>query len=362
MTLAVGKAAKHAGAKHIDSYHAKWLQLGFSQELYFSHPELVYFLINTGLAFGMALFKAKIPLEKGEPHLLVDGVYTPWSAVEKEMGFTYLGDRGIVKMGRTPYPIPHVASLDAIDHTALKQHAGCTSEKPCVLQVVTTYEGMLTKHTSIRLVDEEAKVYSFGHEITQEFEEYLNERSCAFLATGYSKLGTPDYRDTRSYDERIATWVPITTKGLTAILDYANEVNKSDGQPFCITNQNCGSLAVAALSFAGIRLDLRSTVFELLPLVDKIKSVAEKIFSYVPKPIVKVVDAVLYIPNKIATLATNALYMAFGSTHIRSWHDLFDAEKSYILNPYRLVAWQKQHTSTRIFGPTKVPQMNLLPK
>ncbi len=434
----------------------KWLQLGFSEAMLSTHAACVSFLLRSGVAFSIATFKeatAKgigihdVLVENGEPMIRVQGEYMPWSVLRQKFEldarsgkiisktnpaelYTYSSPQGLVKSKSTPYPLYPIEQLSPQELKSLQEHAKVFQDDPlknCVLQVVTTSDYAFSpswlvegineahpKHTSIRLVDNEGKVFSLGLELAKAFEEYVQADPMSCMATGYAKVGTPDYRDTRSFDEKLITNIPIDEKTLKAIIAFANSINKGEGVRFSIAKQNCNTFGVVALGLAGITVDARVTVADMvgrmapkcsaIPVVggalswlkSKVTSVVAPLFSYLQAytpPLLKKTltfasNVVSYIPKKLGTLFVNSIFLLFGAaneaqtllytspqneastphglasfaTSIPSWTGLFDDENSLIFHPYKLLDWQKEQKSTIYYSPSAIPKMHLLPK
>lgn len=397
-------AELHEQSLELKAQH-KWLELGLDDRVLSTHADCVLFCVRSGLAASIAMFcdatthgrdLHAVRYSGEELLLLIQGEYRPWSYIktlvvlDRLSGnivsktapddiYTYISPDGLVKMSRTSYPIMPIEQLQHDDLLALQRFAQTSTEKPCVLQVVTTNDHLLrpswltsginslqAMHTAIRLVDTQGKVWSFGVELTREFEEYVKEHPCSFLSTGLAKIGSPDYRDTRSFDEKLVTHLPIAKQTLDAILNAANNINASVGMDFALTTNNCNTFGIKALEHAGIHLNTQASIAQLISkavpkivaqpfewLVGKIQSVVAPIFS-----IPYVSDALFFIPRKMTTFATNSMFMLLG---LSPWK-LFDDESSFIHHPYKLVEWQRLQKTTICYPASSSPKMHLLPK
>lgn len=436
----------------------KWLRLGFPRKALDACADGVQFLMRTGFAFSIAMFMDttakgtrlhEIRLHEGTLEVRMEGEHKPWTYIKTLLEvnrdnqavsihnssdvYTYISPDGIVKKSRTPNELYPIEQLDHEELESLKDHARSFWENSpntpveCVFQIVTTEVFCFTpswltnglnevnqKRTSIRLIDEEGKVYSCGLEASKELKEYVKDHGLAGFTTGHAKIGTPDYRDTFDFDVRLITNIPLTRASLQNILQLVQDINTGQGTRFCLTKQNCNTFGIVALELAGITVESRTTPGELLlrmvpkletiPVVGgvlswirkKVASIVNPIFSLLskltPAPVTKAysytVWALTYVPRKIGTVALNSTMLLLGagkeaepvspgfptnepinphqmisfSSLIPTWKDIFDDTKSQIYHPCKLIDWQKEQRSTIRYGTSRYPTMHLLHK
>ncbi|MBS0656000.1 MAG: hypothetical protein JSR46_09500, partial [Verrucomicrobia bacterium] len=178
----------------------------------------------------------------------------------------------------------------------------------------------------------------------------------------------------------------------------------ADGVRFSILQQNCNTFVVHVASLAGIEIDTRMTAPELLKkalpdmkripavgtVLEAISSVVEPIFQLLDSvaPVVlkqaisAIGDALLFIPQKIATLFLNSILVCNGAAVeaepvrnkglnderfpdfpvlIGSIKDFFTEGKSDMHHTWKLVEWQQKQSSTTTYRYEDVPQIHILP-
>lgn len=440
----------------------KWLGFGFPEEALVHQPDCVQFVMQSTLGYSIEMFKNttrlgmqrhQIFFDGKEVYLRFDGTFQPWSVIKELVSYdrvkkaivscadcsqtyNYISPRGLVLAKRHPAELYPIEELDATEHSQIRAHAqkfwqrhaeiDPGIEKECVLQVVTAnknclptswYTESLNKlmplHTAIRLIDKEGKVYSFGIDLTEEFNQYVRDNPLSILATGFSKAVTPDFEETRTFEERAVTSIPITASRLMAILQRVKEINQGPGMRFCMTKQNCNKFGVMLLDLAGITVNTRTTFSEILTqalpplekvphigwplwwLKDKIESVVAPIFhtinQFTPAPIKWVVNitfsVLFFIPRKVGALFFNTIIIVLGgakmaqearpdldknesmhdrhviyfSSVITWWGDFFDDEKAECNHSYKLAQWQREQASTDLYRRSQLLKMQLLP-
>jgi len=441
----------------------KWVAFGFPEEALHRNSDCVQFVMQSAIGYSIQMFKntTKRGLERHqirfcghEVYLNVNGSFEPWSKMKTFVEFdrikkaivlladrtqtcNYISPQGLVIASRHPTELYPIEELDSSEQRELKSHAARFwqrhaevdpgLEKECVLQIVTAnknclpdtwYNESLNKlrpqHTAIRLIDKDGKVYSFGIDMTDEFKEYFKGNPLSFLATGYSRAVTPDFEETRAFDTRAITSIPLTEARMNAILQRVKETNAGDGMRFCMSKQNCNKFGVMLLDLAGIKVDTRTTFGEVLayalpplervPVVggplwwlkNQIQHLVEPIFAtinrFTPQPIKWVISftiaVIFFVPGKIKTLFLNTIIIILGGNseaqkirpnrptnesmkdhkiiHFASiitwWGDIFDDEKSECNHSYKLAQWQKEQQTTDIIRGSHELKMHILPQ
>ena len=348
-----------------------WLELGFSEEFLSTDAAAIQFLMRSGFAYHMYFFSHEPVIINSEPHILMEGEYIPFSKLvgqfmldwktgsvvsrqNRDLFYNYISPDGIVQKSRTPtvfYPIAKVAAPE----TCLIQIITSTDKQFDSFWLTDNLNDLLPHHTSIRLIDKEGNLYSFGLEMTRELEQFVhnNEHSC--FAQGHAKIVTPDFRDTRPYNERFITTLAIEDEALERALAFAGAINAQEAHEFSITGKNCNRFGTMLLEAAGISLDTRiSVAAALIRSVPVIGRIVEPIFSE------------LFLPNPVNTVATNSLLYLLGA-HVEGQklqkspytavEDFFDDENAEIHHPYRLIDWQKQQETTVAYPATKHPRL-----
>jgi hypothetical protein len=196
---------------NLQSYYAKWKQLDFDLSLMHSSPDFVKFMIDTGLAFTVAGYyhsldhteegqwDVPILIQNGEPHLMCEGRWTPWStlkhaitynknegkfiSIENPMeSWTYVCPDGFIKKDSNAYEYPFpIFRVSKAQHKALKELASQffhqrdgEKEKDCILQFHTSpvrpfqehyrknFHWATSIHSGVRLITNNRDLFSFG--------------------------------------------------------------------------------------------------------------------------------------------------------------------------------------------------------
>ncbi len=424
-----------------DKIQKKWEEFGFNGQIAKEHPDFVSFLFTSGLVFSIVMFQNSFG-EKGidvdsygHPLLKIEGAWTRWdsfkdtieynpkteaivSTKDRSLMYNYIASQGLVQRDNARYDkIYPIAKLsheqkeevkkEAANFWQTNQEIDPGIEKDSVLQVVTSRrdlwgrnwwtENLLDntpEHVSLRLIDKEGNLYSFGLKMPpNEARRVFAYLPFTYLTTATANIATPDYDETRRFDERRITSIPLTTERKDAILNFINEINKRD-LSFNIAKQNCNKLAQIVLGIAGVEVNTRisfgALFVRLLPspsrlpfiggffsTVHKVASVVSNFFaklvSYIPKPIIRVFtvihDGILFLPRLIQTISLNILAIALGGIRkdkketvnephddkrlvrfpslINSVSDFFKAEKTQSYFSGLMVEWQLKQKSTR---------------
>ncbi len=438
----------------------KMQELRFPQEFAVTHPEFVGFLFESKLAFWIACFRNSTATgpqnhgirtsSTGQPQIQLNGEWTSWdviqtvvrydkvhdklvSATNPKQGYTYISPMGLVPKDRFDYDqIYPIEQLSEGEYTELVENAKKFHEtnadrdpetiKDAVFQVVTTFrtkwwgveipENWLTKnllanfprHVTLRVVDKDRKVYSFGFEMKKkESDSVTSFFPPTILKTGTTHISVPDYEEPKPYELRTTTNVPITSKRAKDILDFVSFHNRQ-GVRFNYMKQNCTKLTGETLALAGYRIDTRISFgnffgnffpdlkdvpyvgWSLAIIVGAVMSVVRPIINaviaYTPSPIKQVVR---YIPEKIQTILINLFILCLGASNmttplpddaederdnttklgrfsriIRSPFDIFRDDICDINYPQTIVNWQKEQRSTKQVAYDGAPTLNLI--
>ncbi|MBS0655541.1 MAG: hypothetical protein JSR46_07185 [Verrucomicrobia bacterium] len=445
-----------------DKNHDKFVRLGFPEELCKSHPDCVDFLITSGVAFTIAMFRDSTGAGKddhgvrmdwnGHPLLKMNGAWQRWDHINQvleydkrsrrliskgqpDIGWNYISPEGFVQKDLYAYDaIYHVEELNLHEYQSLMTHAqkfwekhpevDQGQEKKCILQIVSTQNDLAPRnwfnenflennaeHSFVRVVDEKGQVYSFGDVMPPEESAVLKSNlPFTLLASVNANVGVPDYDESRPFDKRAVTSIPLTTERANNILEYFTQANK-DGIRFGTSKQSCLKFPTVALDMAGVPVDTKITFGELLgsmvpdirklPVISQFFAVAAKvqelvqpifdtIKKYTPEPIKKAIscvsDALNFVGRKIDTICTNTVALVLGGWKMSepkpnrphdpkpdekrityfhrlldSFGDFFDDETATIYHSMRLKSWQKQQDSTIVYS-YEGPKMYILPQ
>ncbi len=284
----------------------KWVAAGFDRALLVSDPEAVRFAVSTRLIHTISMFKKTADMlegevldirnEDGRALFKVEGEWLPYSAFKDRIHYSdeecrFIGWNVIHPMGFIPrdwaeygeiYPI---AKVTPEAYRKLKAHAeqfwtaeqpeidpGC--EKGYILQVMTTgrdylpntwwaqnFKEHFPEHGSVRLITPEGFVYSFGTKMRLPDQEFLSHPS-SYLGVGISNVPTPDYEEPRRSDDRLMTSLPVSKERCEKILDFVSRANR--GICFNFARQNCVRFVATVLGIAGVEVNIRTSVHELL--------------------------------------------------------------------------------------------------
>lgn len=422
----------------------KWIEAGYCPESIDSDPESVSFVVESGLLFSLKMFQeAKAQLEKedvdlhfehGQTLIKVEGSWKPYSEVKRFItyhpdtkkieGWSYTHPRGFVPSDTLNWStLQSCAQLSvrayreamAAAQRFWDAHAEVDAGLPkeCVLQVAVkadtrlsesallqTCEDMMPRHVRLRLIDENRHVYSFSTLLTQEDSDYI----FGYIKTGAegfslrtvdTKIASPDYEESRSFQHCHLVSLPLTRERFSRIKDTVEQLNKQGGIRFCLTRQNCCRFSQEMLKLAGVEVDTRLTVptffYRLLPSLDSLPLIGKPLASlakrvaglftqlsfflrtHSPKPLLCVGhilhDIVTYIPRKIAILVSNLFCLALGAAQgkksciqknvdkpirvhfdsfsrlIASPLDLFKKETSQMYHSRLMIEWMKKQSS-----------------
>ncbi len=266
---------------------SRWKKAGFSEQIFWSSPDLVDFIFQAHLQrhINHPYYKHQIAMESRqtlwngqfsaaeEPHLMFQGVKTPWSEVRKKIRVDsqarlYSKENGEVR--RWTYLEDGFVPLNN-DHFACPQRLRKLDTPPasCQVQIVTTHahkedwhllDRILqgTRHSFIRLIPgegfsqrypemqlEPGSVYSFGW---GTFWDALSIFSP--LSTLRGKWYSPDRWEFLNQDHCITTR-NVTDAEIIHLMEGIRRRSKED-LPFNFITANCCGMTGDVLSEAGI--------------------------------------------------------------------------------------------------------------
>jgi hypothetical protein len=285
----------------------KWLGYGHAEVIFRKFPEFTHFMFDSNLLSQMKVSRDTIPLENGEPQLLVEGKWMKWDEVleaftfekSERFGevfvlrkqdnevFTYL-DNGRGLQLHHPYLSKALTPVSTIDDFQLQQlhEKACTfvrdgeadmdeeererlnAERPFILQLVSSYVDapdtnfhefvVKRKHPYLRIViGEENKelgtkkgdVYEIGY-------GWKKRPLVPFILSG-GQFRSPDVWEYMPCEERLVTHIPISKDEANKLFRftqrYHNEsINLGREIGFHLGQQNCSVYIRHAFRQAGI--------------------------------------------------------------------------------------------------------------
>lgn len=434
---------------------------GFPQELAVTHPSFVRFIFESKLAFWISCFRNSTEMgpqnhgvklsATGEPMLKMNGSWQTWEHIQAVIRYdeeseklvsknnytqswTYVSPQGLIQKDRFDYTeIYPIEEVSEVEYARLLQHSkkfydnnpelDVGVEKEAIYQVVTTYrtkwwgveipDNWMTKnllktmprHVTLRIIDKDRKVYSFGFEMKKEESDLITSfLPPTILKTATTHISVPDYEEPRPFEERVTTNVPLTSARAKQILDFVTHHN-TQGIRFNFMKQNCTKLTGETLALAGYRIDTRISFGNFwsnflpnmkdVPIIGVpmdwvmkkilyvVRPILNAMITYTPAPIKQVVR---YIPEKIATILINLFIWVLGgasmtsplpegvederdnatklgrfSRIIRSPLDIFRDDTCDINYSQAIVDWQMRQNSTVTAEYDGKPQLNLHP-
>lgn len=437
----------------------KMADLQFPQVLVVTHPDFCTFLFESNLAFWIACFRNSTEAgpqnhgvrltDEGDPQIKLNGEWKTWAEVQKvvvydkvqlrlvaaadsKLGYTYLSPMGLVQKDRFDYdqiyPVERLSEREYAELRASARKFYDTNEevdpgveKDAIYQVVTTFrtkwwgieipENWLTKnlignfprHVTLRVIDKDRNVYSFGFEMKKEESESITSFfPPTVLKSGTTHVSVPDYEEPRPYELRTTTNVPITSVRAKTILDFVSLHNR-EGVRFNFMKQNCTKLTGETLALAGYRIDTRISFGDffgnIMPnlkdvpyigtplhfVVETVMSVVRPILNAVKAYTPQVIKSVVrFIPELIQTVLINIFLLCLGASTmtsplpegvederdnttklgrfsriIRSPLDMF-RENCDINYSQAIVDWQKMQKSTQEVRYDGTPKFNFI--
>jgi len=364
----------------------------------------------------------------GHPMLKMGGRFVRWETISREIEYDSKSEKiksrvypgrivqswnyfqeGLVPIDRFEYDqVFPVYRLTQAEYNRTLQHARKFYEthpekdpgiaKDCIVQFTTIENRVVPKgvlfdnaqrnypvHIGMRLITQDGQVYSFGYQLLPEEAAFLlSDYFSTFLSTAEAKISMRDYEEFRPVN-KLVTSIPLSSQRAQNIIDRLNELNDQQLR-FQYMRQNCSQLMREVMQLTGYDVDLRTTGKEVIydalpsltqiPVIEKVVSFAKKIWNSLPTfttmPIEFSANFVLYIPKKVATVATNLLAWKMGaskkttplqegvedevfydkkklqtfSTLIRSWSDIFNEETNVVYHSKYFIDWQKKQHST----------------
>ena len=421
-----------------DTFREKFCGLSVVEKGAHVSSEQIDFLMKTGLANKIALFCNTTCTGRAEHQIKIDpkqGLMIKkenvWCALQDVMNdlqwdpqrdklvskyncsevWSYQSPEGLV--ARDPFhygELRPIGRLDAGQYEALQERAklfwrnhdevDVGELKSSILQIITTkklkkpqwyleaaYESF-PQHTTVRLIDPQYNLYSFGVQMEKGVPGGLCQDSgLDCLAETKARISSMDYEEAKGFEQKTITTIPITDKRLLEIIAFVSDTNRA-GYRFRMLPQNCTTFGKFILEKAGITsIPRKITPFtyiaglfprlESVPVIGKEFTCAmERIHAAVdhvwklfdramPRLIQRVIfmatDAVTFVPlfltRKIGALVSNTIMKKFGSdikkegsvlkkVEDRGWSHLFDEEACMIDSHTALFAWQEKQAST----------------
>jgi len=288
---------------------------------------------------------------------------------------------------RNPDPKPGEIK-DAVIQVCTSVGATCKGQAPIVQDATKK----MASHYGLRVITKEGKVFSFGYR--RDFGELEHVTTTSSLGQVKGVMAMHDFDELRPHRGRYVTSIAVSSQDAKTILDQIVQMNE-EGQAFDMFDANCVKKVCDFLGVAGINVDakepleesIKSVVYKFFrhlpyvgPIVKKIKNCALAIIAWVPpvisRPISFVISIVLYIPNKILTLAKNIFVFSFGFSatspkleanrnipkrRFSLAADLFRDSLSDVNSSRKMLRWQKRHKSTFCHPYTGSPRFSILP-
>lgn len=379
----------------------------------------------------------------GHPMLKMKGRFVRWETVSREIEYDSKSEKvksrvypgsivqswnyfqeGLVPVDRFEYDqVFPVYKLTEAEYNRTLQHARKFYEthsekdpgiaKDCIVQFTTIENRVVPNgalfdhaqrnypvHIGMRLITRDGQVYSFGYQLLPEEAAFLfSDYFSTFLATAEAKISMRDYEEFRPVN-KLVTSIPLSSQRAQNILNRLNELNGQQLR-FQYMRQNCSQLMREVMQIAGYDVDLRTTGTEVvydalpsltqIPVIKKVVSFTKDIWNSLPifttMPIEFSANLMLYIPKKVAIVATNLLAWKMGaskkttplqegvedevfydkkklqtfSTLIRSWGDIFNEETNVVYHSKYFIDWQKEQHSTFEDVYSKRPKFAIVP-
>lgn len=460
--------------KYVKKLDAKpWLKdIGLTAQTILDYPDFMEFFFKSWTVFYMGLMRYSSDERRnlhilkqdkdGHPLLLTMGKWVPWRKINQELeyneatdrlyeranpsqGWNYDSFQGLVRKDRTDYPeIYPIDELNQTKYEKLLEHAkkfytvnpdlDPQAPKTAVFQIASTYRKSfmnvhaadawyaknvlknIPTHITVRLIDKDRKVYSFGIEPKRDvFAQILKKKPFHLLKTIYTKIATIDLEESKEFETRMVTSIALSDSQAQSILKRVNELNQKTIR-FNFMKQNCSKLGSELLATIGIDVPCRINLAEFfwnfvpdlqdVPYVGKplhfireiICTVANAIFSLyafcVPECVQRAINfvatCVFMLPNallsKISTIIANIFIYNLGadlefsplaegredvreSSHrivdftrpIRSWQDFFRDDSADYNYSQKIVEWQKAQPSTFVHKFENKPKLYMIP-
>lgn len=284
----------------------KWVECGFDRKLLETDPDAVHFAVASKLIYTIDMFAKSADILKGEmltirniegvAHFKVQGEWRPFADFKDQIlysenegrfvGWNFVHPEGFIPRDWAEYGhIYPIAKLTREAYARIKAHADQFwgngqaeidpgEDKGYIMQVMTTGRDLLPdawwtknfknhfpEHGSIRLITPDGDVYSFGTKMRLPDQDFLCQVS-TYLGTGISNVPTPDYEEPRKSDDRLMVCLPVSKKRFDGIIDFADRANK--GICFNFARQNCVRFASVVLGLAGVDVNIKTDLHEIL--------------------------------------------------------------------------------------------------
>lgn len=314
-----------APPKATDKDLNKWKAAGFPEKIFHQYPDFVDFIFKNNLHHMITYYQKNDKKENHNiifpqnPQLLFRGVYTDWQiireTVKKELqvdsqgriikgltedgalkGWFYTYDRGL-----DTWDISTWGQNPDIPPRPIRQLPPEQCPKEYRFTLCCAYKNYAQRafkkvHCYIEITTTQGKVYNFGL-WSPEIIEKAGIKG-GFL-TAYGEFNCPDGFEFMG--ERVSitkTDFDIDEKQFKQLWQWLHD-KKQEGVPFNWTEKNCTTFAVDAAKVAGIDINTRQTVVNLMP--KKIQTAAKTAWNYTPsftRPALRTVEKILCIvPN-----------------------------------------------------------------
>ncbi len=317
---------------------AKWTRALQPAEL-FQHHEFAEFLERSKLLSQIKVTRDTLRTIDDEPAMLVEGVWTKWSAIQKRFQiedsefygtkfvtdstgqvYTYLDNRkGLQKyhpyqtVGEVPISVLEDNEVDALRgvanqfvrpeeaHLPQNERDALNAERPFVMQIVTSYTDRggsnfsetirNPRHAYMRIVAgadlpehnvKKGDVFEFGFGWKWGVTLPMEATQGLFCS--------PDPWEYVPCDKRFVTCIPISAESAAASFDFALRQQRKHVQlgreiGFHLAQQNCTVFDRKVAEHAGVaiptEIQLKPLLFRILP--DFLKRLGEQISTYTTK-------------------------------------------------------------------------------
>lgn len=306
-----------ANAENKSSF-SKWVRNGMPESLYHKHQDFCQFIEASGLLSQMKVTRDTAKEINGEPSIIVNGKWMPWSEIKKNfeyvdsvryherfvvhkesrLVYTYL-DNGKGLQQHHPFTsemapttvlndeeygrvlaTAHKFVRPGEEELSLEKRAELNQDRTFVIQVVTSYvKGPNTrahdllqnrKHPYLRLivgVDVPEKNLKKGDVIEVGYG-WKNKMSIP-LVTTEGQFRSPDVWEYMPCEEKVVTNMPVTREEAKAFSEYTlkyhrDQVNLGNPIGFHLSRQNCSTYVRASLAVAGIKVPTEIGLKELI--------------------------------------------------------------------------------------------------
>ena len=261
--------------------------------------------------------------------------------------FEYFADSGVETFDRRgKAPLRPIFQLDNAELKQLQKHASSDGKKYVVQIVNHVSKGIIHSnhsvnlkkhaphHCSIRLINENGDVYSFGKSIKEMTDG-------APLETTNGTVCQRDFRELSSNMVRVTTSLGINQAQFSEILSKMNNY-RENGKRFNYLHKNCQQLGIEVLEIAGVEdYHIRKTFKEI---------VVDSLPEFTKVPVIKFIAIPLqFISNTTPDFIKTALRIAI-------WPATFilNTGINFILNMLMLLAGSNTGTKTPDGHPEKL--------